>query len=157
DSLWDAFAGNDNLRVPLYLQLKQLDRLDKLSPELRSQAHMTRAQLYAWGVEEGKDSLEFIGKRWLTLKRGSGYVYFYKLKREDEDDWQIDYVGVQPADSARISMQVSLRQKGLDIDPDKTQEAQLDEIMRDLRWSERKRAKQVGTKVDGFDENFWVY
>ena len=47
------------------------------------------------------DTIQFVTKKWAANRFGSGYVYFFKTKDIDDENWKLHYTGFQPQDSTQ--------------------------------------------------------
>lgn len=103
DTLIPHLASIDELRVDLYNQLKEIGKLNGIDTTLFTQQTITRSLLvdrYNYDTTE-KDTILFYAKKEVTLKGEKGLLYFYKVKkhRENNDNWYIAHVGIQPLDT----------------------------------------------------------
>ncbi|MFN6944749.1 MAG: TraB/GumN family protein, partial [Cytophagaceae bacterium] len=87
DSLWVNFSKNDFYRVMLYNRLKDINRLDRLDSEYNTQEALAKALLCGKYSANETDTVVFIDRRIVTLGDKSGYVYFFKRKKEKEHVW----------------------------------------------------------------------
>lgn len=165
---------NNNIKItPEYFKaltddIKNLDRVahvvHRLSPEQRvslpaqwvDQERLCRSRLFFSGYsafDEHKDSIVFIGKEWVNTRRQEGWVYFFKTKKEKEDNWSLAYIGIQPKNTQEFT--VDLRQSKTRITiPRGSQIADLirDEI-KTIELKDRPRATE--DDFGGFDFDFW--
>ena len=96
NDIWQTLTWNKNDRIVVYQRLSAIDRLD-LFPSVYDRDSITMS-LFAQKarVNQYKDSLEFVSKHWVQTRKDSGYLYFYKVK--EDDNWVYGYVG--PIDTA---------------------------------------------------------
>lgn len=94
--IWEQLAENKNDRIVVYQRLRAIDRLD-LFPSTYTHDSIVMS-LYAQKarINQYKDSVLFVAKEWVNTGKDSGYIYFYKVK--NEDDWEYGYMG--PIDTA---------------------------------------------------------
>ena len=105
-------AGDLDYRVWTYNRLDKKEMLD-FYPDSISQQDIAMGILYINDYDEEEDSLEFLEKQYINNGVDTGYVYFFKRKREDEQYWTIDYVGIQPVDEGKFSTVDQSSKKGL--------------------------------------------
>jgi len=143
DSLINNLAKNIDTRSYLYSSLKKIKQENKIKPEYATQQNISYALLYGEEDEDYKsDSIEFIEKRFVKNKEGSGYIYFYKSKRKDDLSNYIDYIGFQPKDSISSTTETEIYRKKYELDKDKTVTEQIDEICSNISLYGRKRVKR---------------
>jgi uncharacterized protein YbaP (TraB family) len=152
----------------LTADIKNLDRVayvvHRLSPEQREslptqwvdQERLCRSRLFYAGYssyDETKDSIVFIGKEWVKTRRQEGWVYFYKTKKEKDDNWTMAYIGIQPKNTEEFT--IDLRQSKTRITIPRG--AQIADLIRDeiktIELKDRPRATE--DDFGGFDFDFW--
>jgi len=101
-SVWEEIAENKNDRIVLYQRLKNSDRLD-LFPQKYNNYDTLVLALYAQKarINQYKDSALIVDKRWLSSDKDSGYIYFIKVK--EDDDWNYGYIG--PIDTTQAEVE----------------------------------------------------
>ena len=104
ENLWNYLAEDIVNKKYLYRKLKRINRLDLFPIQHKTQELMSKSLLYGSGFNFKKDSIELIEKRSVITLKGEGYVYFFKTKKEKDDKWKIDYIGLQPSDEKEVSL-----------------------------------------------------
>ena len=143
DSVWAYFASDNSYRMVLYDELKDINRLDKFDSAYANPMEIVKGILYRkWYYSSGmKDSIRFVSKKKITLKGNKeGYVYFFKSKDKDDDHWDIDYIGLQPADTTQFVTDYDFKDKGNWVKEKQTVDEAIQEILKELRYYGRKRA-----------------
>ncbi len=153
DTVWSYLAADLINRNFLYQELEQIDRLDLFPAEYKNQQTIVESLLYDQDFNPEKDSMLFIEKHEVVLKNDTGFVYFFKSKGEYDDDWSMDYVGLQPKDKNDINIEPQFIDTGIKIEKYK----KIDEIIKDeieaIQLEGHKRAKK-STKALNYD---WFY
>jgi uncharacterized protein YbaP (TraB family) len=148
DSIWKNYSASLEHRIELYRQLNAIRRLDKFDVAYRNQSAISRAMVSASGdyynymPEEGsgKDSVVFLGKKFVSNKEGSGYVYFYKTRSGGKRNWYLSYNGYQSADTNKISIDPVVQEDHLPIPEGESADVKIGKIMEKLAVKGRKRA-----------------
>ena len=82
------------------------------------------------------------------------YVYFYKSKKEDDDDWALDYIGPSAHGSKRNSIfLLNLRKTGIKIEKYKA----IDDIIDEQNKSDYFRRASPGPKKKAKSGYDWYY
>jgi len=111
----------------LYKRLSLIKRLDLFPTQYNTQKFMVESLLYDRKFNPKKDSMQFIVKHKVKVQGKEGYVYFYKSKSFKDDDWSLDYVGLQPLDENEVNIDDFIKEKGIEIEKHKT----IDEVIKD--------------------------
>lgn len=152
-SVWKELAADQINRNYLYSVLKKIDRLDVFPAEYLTQNLMVESMLYEKNFNIEKDSMEFVTKKLVYLQNDSGYVYFYKSKSFKDDDWELDYTGLQPMDSTQVNINDVVFEKGTKIEKHKTIDEIIDEELESIQLQGHFRAKKR-SKSNGYNW-FW--
>lgn len=83
----------------------------------------------------------FIDKRLTTFKHKTGYVYYYKvLKKDDEHkEWYVGISGMQPEDTSSISLDEKLTSGNTELlDESKKPEVQFEELLYEMKLKRRR-------------------
>ncbi len=157
DTNWKYLAKKDNFRGVLYTELKKMKMQNKIDSTYKNQASFAMASLYnPTGSEKltGNkiDSIQFISSKFVKVKGGEGYVYFYTYRYkdyEDETKYGFAYTGLIPSDKSKYEL-IS----GIDLveseeyDPKTTTvEEMIDESVESILLYKRLRA-------NGYKQNF---
>ena len=114
DTTWLWLAADDDARMHFYDWL-EITHDTVLYPEkYYNQQDMSLSWLMESTDEVDKDSIQFIKKVMISNKKEKGYLYFFIYKVEDE--WKLNYVGLQPADTTIMYSDFwHGRQEGIDL------------------------------------------
>ncbi len=100
DTIWTYFSSNDEFRIDLYTALDDIKRIDLFDSAYATPTDFSRSQAVKYSFDYEEDSILFYTKEYIqindTLK---GWLYFYKIKEENRNDWFLSYVGLQPVDT----------------------------------------------------------
>ncbi len=103
DSIIHALAASDKYRSNLLKQLGEAGKENKFPSQYKNQLAIAKSQL-AYSHSTGElDSMAYVDKKFLQYKQNKGYVYFFKYKMHNDDDWQIGISGLQPANLNEVS------------------------------------------------------
>jgi hypothetical protein len=103
DEVWKSIASKDKYRFRLFKTLQE-DSLDSFFPSNSfNQQDMALSALLNQIDESSYEDIEMVGKEFITLKEKSGWVYFFKYKRKDDEDWQMGISGIQPENLKKLS------------------------------------------------------
>ncbi len=157
DSIWKKFSADEYWRIPVYIVLNKYNHASQFDTAYLKAEFFRRSLLYgAEHMDEG-DSILFVAKRYAETKMGSGYVYFYKSKKEDKKSWQFDCIGLLADDSTLIITDADFLSNGLKYDKLAPDDQQLDKLMLQIQLAGRKRANpSVGSNNYGY-YNDWDY
>lgn len=147
DTIWEYYASLGNFRKKVYSELEELKRLDLFPEKYKNQESMIMAQVFSYGDVNPEDSTAILCKRKIEFKGDKGYLYFVKHKdRYNEDDWNIDYYGVQPLDSTKFELYSKVSQTDMDIDLEDEEEVEkkIKEIIELLKFKHRQRVVPEG-------------
>ena len=120
DSIWESLAKNDAWRYALIRDLEPLKQSDKIPVIYRSQEACARTVAYNSAFTQQEkyhaEDIVLIQKRKVYFKQQWGYVYFYKIKREETDysssetktEWKLCMSGLQPLDTTKGNLNENL-------------------------------------------------
>jgi uncharacterized protein YbaP (TraB family) len=137
--LWQDISTNKNDRIVLYQRLKEMGRLDLFPAEYNN--HDTLAMsLYAQKarVNQYKDSLLFVIKKYVKTKTDSGYLYFYKSK-EKKEDWVYGYIGLIDSTVQEIERYAYIYDEDFNFNKYEDESVQLMKQIREFEMRDRKR------------------
>lgn len=115
-AIWSILAADEINLSLLYLNMKEMDILKDFPTQHKKQQLIAQSLLFDSGVDFKKDSVEYLGKRMANTGRNIGWVYFFKTKQKDQDDWKLNYIGFQPADENEVSLDESVKRTRSYID-----------------------------------------
>ena len=147
---WKYLAEDVINNSYLYKSLKEIDRLDLFPEEFLSQEMICKSMMYGRGFNFKKDSLEFIKKIKTTVKGEEGYVYFFKSKGEKDDNWELDYIGLQPIDTNKVNVDDTFQDKSNKIGKDKDLEEFIEEKLREISVKGHPRADERENRYGGY-------
>ncbi|MEO6548148.1 MAG: TraB/GumN family protein [Ferruginibacter sp.] len=108
DSVFNSLAEKDKWRGQLYKKLEQINRLDKFPSRFKTQLLMARSYLVEDKDFNSIDSIVFISKQRLAVEGKNGFVYFFKYRVKNDDDWKMGLSGLQPEKGTEVSSNSSL-------------------------------------------------
>lgn len=165
---------NNNMRVtPEFLaqltaDIKNYDRVagivyrmdDKQKAQLPAnfidQERLCRSRLFYNGYnayDETKDSIVFIGKEWVKTRREEGWVYFYKTKKEKEDNWTLAYIGIQPENTNEFNVDLRQTKTRITIPRGSVLSDLIHDEIKAIQLKDRPRATE--DDFGGFDFEMW--
>ncbi len=145
--------SNDNINYSyLYKSLEDIDRVDLFPKDEDVQFKVAKSLLYNYNFNFEKDSLEFIVRKDVLVKKKDSYAYFFKSKREKDDKWEMDYIVVPIEKDKGVSLTEVTSDKGIKIKKDKDLEELMEDKLKEIRIEGRKRAKEDGgyNKYSGY-------
>lgn len=142
NGIWEKLADNNTNRNYLYKRLKRYELLHLFPIKYKTQKLMVESLLYDKGFDMEKDSMLFVNKYEISVQNRTGYVYFYKSKGEKDDDWELDYIGLQPNDTTEVNTLKFIREKGIEIEKHKTLDEIIEEELESIQLEGHKRAKK---------------
>ncbi|MDZ4757760.1 MAG: TraB/GumN family protein [Bacteroidota bacterium] len=161
DSIIMEIADDDQLRYKLYQRMSRIKRLDLFPAKYKTQEAIARSifmkeavSSYSYsGSSESevdknkKDSIVLLDRRLTTFKHKTGYVYYYKvLKKNDEHkEWYVGISGMQPEDTSKISLDEKLTSSNTELlDESKKTEEQFEELLYEMRLKRRRGRSDYG-------------
>lgn len=136
--------------------LKEKER-DLLPEDVVDQEKLCRSKLFFSNsyssYDEMKDSIVLISKEYVKTRRQSGWVYFYKSKKEKEDKWTMSYVGIQPENLKEFSTDLRQTKSRITIPRGAKIEDLIKDELKSIQLKDRPRATE--DKYGGFDYDFW--
>ena len=154
-SIWNHLAEDVVNKVYLYRNLKEIGKLELFPKEHLSQKMICKSILYDRGFNFKKDSLEFIKKVKVTVKGEEGYVYFFKSKGEKDDNWELDFIGLQPLDTTKVNVRGNFKDKRNKIGKDKDIEEFIEEKLREISVKGHPRADESENRYGYGGYNFF--
>jgi hypothetical protein len=100
DSLVNYFCSADLWRNRFYKELVKTGDTGIFDTTYLTQIAFARSA--AFKDQEPPDSIAFLERRQVSTKAGEGYVYFFKCKDNDDDNWRLRYSGIQPIDEGKV-------------------------------------------------------
>ncbi len=125
--VWEILAKDEvNLSV-LYKVMKDYNISDLFPKEYKKQHLIAQSLLLDKGVDFEKDSVIYLGKRYVNTGYKQGWVYFFKTKKENNDNWQLNYIGFQPENIDEISLNKNIVRRRSFIDKAEKMDDLIDE------------------------------
>jgi len=149
DTLWHYLSEQTDSRIALYKGLKEIDKIDLFDSSYMTQKDFCFADLYAQ-TDTLTDSVQFIARRKVISHADSGYVYFYKRKRADDNYWELNYCGIQPLDESQISTDMKFSYSSYQYklrDKNDNEKKMIDKISEQIKMKDRQR---VGTYSNSY-------
>ena len=120
-----------------YNRLKENEMLNYV--QNFSQEKMAKGLLYYTDYDKEKDSVLFIEKRLIDNGVDKGYVYFFRRKQEDDLNWMVDYVGLQPYDEKKVESDDQMSKTGLAYRNEIEMHKTIDKTLDIFEYANRKR------------------
>ncbi len=120
DTVWKEIAHKTGWRTALYEALEDAGKLEKFPAKYINQDSMTRVMLEnnLNSRYEKLDTITLLSKRYVEFENHKGYAYLYKYKQEESKTWKLAFVGLQPADSAKVNTSTLFYSSGIRIRED---------------------------------------
>ena len=117
DTMLNFFAGTDEYRYELYLDLKRLKQLNLFPAAQKNQQAIARSEILYSQSYNKPDTLVFMEKFPVDYKDRSGYVYVFKYKEKKEDNtWKLATVGLLPKDESLYEFPETKKKPGRRFD-----------------------------------------
>ena len=139
---WNKLAADVINKHYLYESLKEIDKLDLFPSAELTQEGICQSFLYERGFDFSKDSLLFLSKEKVEVKGEEGFVYFFQSKGKNDDNWELDFIGLQPLDLTKVNTSNLFKKKGLKIGKDKDVKELIEEKMKEIRVKDHPRADE---------------
>ena len=141
DSIMYSLAANDQYRSSLLKKLEGVYKENKFPAQYKNQLAIAKSQLVFSHAGGEFDAIEYIDKKLIQYKQEKGYVYFFRYKIHNDDDWQIGISGLQPIDQKEVSNDDDLvRLTNKKIKNDQPVLEQFNEQLKRLLFSKHKSA-----------------
>lgn len=141
DSILQALAAGDATRSRLYRNLFAIHKEDRFPGKYKDQESMARSLLVASRGSSDFTDIQLVDKRPAQFKERKGYVYYFKVKVNRDDEWQIGLSGFQPLDSKDVSTDSAfVLLSGKRLRTDKPALEQFDQQWKRLLFSRRRSA-----------------
>ncbi|HMH21928.1 MAG TPA: TraB/GumN family protein [Puia sp.] len=142
DSIAAAIAADDRYRAQLFSLLDKAGKPDLFPVKYRNQEAMSRSLLADSRPYEKSDSIVLVGKKLVSLKNNRGFVFFYKYKPQNQDEWLMGISGLQPADPGMVnSSRLLVSKTGKKFKKDKPELEQFEDKLHQMILSQRKSAQ----------------
>ena len=121
DTVWSRLAAAKSYRSRLYSVLRRAGKTSLFPAKYATQEQLVRSRVYEQVGHVA--SLEPVGKKLVTFKGKTGYVYLFKYRKKPDDDWKLALNGPQPADGKGYNADPALEQDGILYKNDQTDKA----------------------------------
>ncbi|MGN6399428.1 MAG: hypothetical protein ACTHMD_03175, partial [Flavisolibacter sp.] len=154
DSLLNYFAKQDQYRFELYKDLKSMDQLQMFPAAFNNHIDLAKSKLMSLNSYQMPDSILYVDKFPLQYKKRNGLVYFFKYKRnKDDNSWKIAMAGLIPSHSSGFEFENMDDKKevyeydftemtGTKIDEETPLKSQLQKALKKKLYSKRKSSAQ---------------
>jgi uncharacterized protein YbaP (TraB family) len=139
-AIWSELASDPVNVALLYETMEDWNLLELYPQRYIQQKSFAKALLFSYGFDFEEDSLMFVCKRIINDGKDSGYVYFFKTKEKGDDDWELNYIGLQPLDTTKVSLSKDIRKKGQNLNKSYPIEDIIDEKVNILNLRRRPHA-----------------
>ena len=153
DTVWNFLAKDLINRNFLFAELEDIKRLDLFPKAYKTQQKIAESLLYERNFNPEKDSMQFIEVKEVVVLNDTGYVYFFKSKGENDDDWELDYVGLQPKSEKDINIDPQFVETDIKIEKYKKIDEIIDEEIETIKLDGHRRAKKTSKSLD----YSWLY
>lgn len=153
DSILLSIAAQDAYRAKLYNALDNIQQTSLFPAAYKKPELLARAVLLNDKNAAKFAAVELIGKQLVQVKQQQGYVYFFKYKLKQQDDWMIGISGLQPKDGKSVNADDLLtKMTDKKIKPEIPVQEQLEEQLKKLVFAQYKSAENFFE-----DENNYHY
>lgn len=152
EAIWRSLLKDPLNYAYVYKRLSQIRRLDVFPSDLIDQEKMAKSLLYKDNFNFKTDSCVFVKKELLTINGVAGYVYFFKSKKEKDEKWSLDYIGLQPVNVSELKVSFDNKRNGVTISKGKKLDDLMAEHIKSLVILNRKRATE---KTSAYSYNYY--
>jgi uncharacterized protein YbaP (TraB family) len=142
ESDWKILIADPINYAYVYRKLDQNHKLYFFPKELINQEKMAKSLLYKENFNVKTDSCIFVKRELLNINGVSGYFYFFKSKKEKDEKWSLDYIGLQPINEVELSVSFDNKRNGVTISKGKKLDDLISEHVKSLLILNRKRASE---------------
>lgn len=141
DTFWTFFSNEEKLKVDFYSELLERKRLDLFKNDSATQKSFALSHLKAnmYSYDSEKDSILYIDKRLAQTDDSTGFIYFFKIKQEDDMDWTFAYAGFFSSDTTVLESDAEIVSSSKEIGNKDVLSDLMDEVVKKYRWRNRKR------------------
>lgn len=151
DSIIAEMSSNPATMANFYLQLSRREKLDYFKKDSLTQEKFSMSLMIKDATIGEKDSLIFLDRKFVESLRGSGYVYFFKKKKDNDRYWSLCWNGIQPEDTTQVIFENYIRDSyGVRIYDNDDLDELMDKEMRKIRLRGRERAERLSFEKDHF-------
>ena len=103
DSILVSLAASDKTRGLLYDKLVKYKIENYFPARYKNQKDLARSYIAMENNYDRMDSLVYLSKKIITYKQQQGYVYFFKYRIQQANEWKIAMSGLQPLNEKEIA------------------------------------------------------
>lgn len=152
ESEWRSLMSDPINYALVYRRLEQIQSLQLFPAELVSQEMMAKSLLYKENFNFKTDSVLLVKKQPVNLNGTDGYFYFFKSKKEKDDKWSLDYVGLQPQSDKVLKVAVDTKKTGIGINRGKNMDELISDHVKSIEIINRRRAFE---KTSSYSYNYF--
>ncbi len=153
DTMLSYFAGLDEYRYQLYLQLRKMKKLELFPAKHFNHVSLAKSELYKSYSGKVSDTFAFLTAKPVKIEKREGLVYFFKYKTNKEDNnWKLAVVGLVEKDPKKYLFDLKTGESYFDIDltertdekldEEESLDAQLNKLLKKKLYSKRKSAAE---------------
>ena len=151
DSIISELSNNPATMANFYWQLSRREKLDYFKKDSLTQEKFSMSLMIKDATIGEKDSLVFLDRKFVESLRGTGYVYFFKKKKDKDRYWSLCWNGIQPEDTTQVIFENYIRDSyGVRIYDNDDLDELMEKEMRKIRLRGRKRAERLSFEKDHF-------
>jgi uncharacterized protein YbaP (TraB family) len=143
--LLDTVVKNYKSSASFYERLVKMKKTHLFPKKHATQQNIAKSLLFATSnYDEKKDSLEFVEKRIILIKKIKYEVYFFKTKRNQnayKKIWKLHLIALKQEENQAVSTDVFFKRNGIEIKETKPLEDQIDDAIERVLWSDRPRVR----------------
>ncbi|MEO6488352.1 MAG: TraB/GumN family protein [Ferruginibacter sp.] len=153
DSLIYNLAANDRYRSTLYREMEKINKTALFPSKYKSQLDITRSSLVNLNDYSRLDSIVYLSKQQVSIKKKTGWVYFYKYRIKKAEQWKIGLSGIQPDSINQVSSDISvLSLTGVKLSDQQPVADQLNLQLKKMLFSFRKSGKNFFEESDYYND-----
>ena len=103
DSILLSLAKSDRYRAGFYEAIKKINLEEKFPIACRNQQEIAKSILVTDNGYNEMDSVQFVSSTTVDYDGSKGFVYFFKYRMKEEDEWKMGISGVQPLNKNEIN------------------------------------------------------
>ena len=141
DTFWRFFSDESELKVDFYNKLHEQKKTHLFKNDSTTQADFARCNIVnkLYKYDQEKDTIVYLSKRLVLSDDTSGYMYFFKIKQEDDSDWSLGYSGMFSPDTAELFADAEITSVSTEISNKDDVTKLINEEVKLYRWLNRKR------------------
>ena len=142
DSILQTLAASDQYRNTLLKSLQAIHKQDRFPRSSLNQVDIARSQLVASRGDHDFFAIQPVDKKMIQFRKDKGYIYFFKYKITKEDEWQMGFSGLQPANGREVLTTTGdfINLTGKKLRPGTAVQDQFNEQLKRLLLSRRRSA-----------------